>query len=31
MGGFFAILYLYAPAQAAIDGSWKPGDIARVE
>ncbi|MCB1674929.1 MAG: DUF1254 domain-containing protein, partial [Halioglobus sp.] len=25
--GFFAILRLYAPAQAALDGSWKPGDI----
>jgi hypothetical protein len=28
--GFFAILRLYAPKQAAIDGSWKPGDIERV-
>jgi hypothetical protein len=28
--GFFAILRLYAPAQAAIDGSWKPGDIDRI-
>ncbi|HKE47444.1 MAG TPA: DUF1254 domain-containing protein [Rhodanobacteraceae bacterium] len=28
--GFFAILRLYAPAQPAIDGSWKPGDIERV-
>jgi hypothetical protein len=29
--GFFAILRLYAPAQAAIDGSWKPGDIERAK
>jgi hypothetical protein len=29
--GFFAILRLYAPAQAALDGSWKPGDIERVK
>lgn len=29
--GFFAILRLYAPAQAALDGSWKPGDIEKVE
>jgi hypothetical protein len=29
--GFFAILRLYAPAQAAIDGSWKPGDIEKVK
>jgi hypothetical protein len=29
--GFFAILRLYAPTQAAIDGSWKPGDIERVK
>jgi hypothetical protein len=29
--GFFAILRLYAPAQAAIDGTWKPGDIQRVK
>jgi hypothetical protein len=28
--GFFAILRLYAPEKAAIDGSWKPGDIERV-
>jgi hypothetical protein len=28
--GFFAILRLYAPSQAAIDGSWKLGDIERV-
>jgi hypothetical protein len=29
--GFFAILRLYAPAQAAIDGSWKPGDIEKTQ
>jgi hypothetical protein len=29
--GFFAILRLYAPAKAAIDGTWKPGDIERVK
>ncbi|MCD0503342.1 DUF1254 domain-containing protein [Bordetella petrii] len=29
--GFFAILRLYAPSQPALDGSWKPGDIQRVE
>lgn len=29
--GFFAILRLYAPEQAAIDGSWKPGDVERVK
>jgi hypothetical protein len=28
--GFFAILRLYAPAEAALDGSWKPGDIVKV-
>jgi hypothetical protein len=28
--GFFAILRLYLPAAAAIDGSWKPGDIKKV-
>jgi hypothetical protein len=27
--GFFAILRLYAPEQAAIDGSWKLGDVER--
>jgi hypothetical protein len=27
--GFFAILRLYVPEQAAIDFSWKPGDIER--
>jgi hypothetical protein len=25
--GYFAILRLYGPTEAAIDGSWKPGDI----
>ncbi|WP_321932274.1 DUF1214 domain-containing protein [Paraburkholderia guartelaensis] len=29
--GFFAILRLYGPAQAAIDATWKPGDIERVK
>lgn len=29
--GFFAILRLYAPAEAAIDGTWKPGDVEKVE
>lgn len=29
--GFFAILRLYAPAQPALDGSWKPGDIVKAE
>lgn len=29
--GFFAILRLYAPEQAALDGSWKPGDIERAK
>jgi len=24
--GYFAILWLYSPAEAAIDKSWKPGD-----
>jgi hypothetical protein len=28
--GFFAILRLYAPSQAALDGSWKPGDIEKL-
>lgn len=28
--GFFSILRLYAPAQPALDGSWKPGDIEKV-
>lgn len=29
--GFFAILRLYVPAQAAIDGSWKPGDVEKIK
>ncbi|WP_445673030.1 DUF1254 domain-containing protein [Pseudomonas inefficax] len=29
--GFFTILRLYAPAKAAIDGSWKPGDLEKVK
>jgi hypothetical protein len=29
--GYFAILRLYAPTEAAIDKSWKPGDIERVD
>ncbi|HWL11268.1 MAG TPA: DUF1254 domain-containing protein [Planctomicrobium sp.] len=28
--GYFVILRLYVPEQAAIDGSWKPGDIEKV-
>jgi hypothetical protein len=28
--GFFAILRLYAPTAPAIDGSWKPDDIAKL-
>lgn len=28
--GFFAILRLYAPSPPALDGSWKPGDIVKV-
>jgi hypothetical protein len=28
--GFFAILGLYGPTEPAIDRSWKPGDIERV-
>jgi hypothetical protein len=28
--GFFAILRLYAPSATAIDGSWKPGDIEKL-
>lgn len=28
--GFFAILRLYGPTQAAIDFSWKPGDLERL-
>src|SRR5215471_15293624 len=29
--GYFVILRLYAPTEAAIDKSWKPGDIERVD
>ncbi|WP_434583690.1 DUF1254 domain-containing protein [Klebsiella sp. R390] len=29
--GFFSILRLYLPEQAAIDGSWKPGDIEEIK
>ena len=29
--GYFAILRLYGPTQAAIDKSWKPGDIEKVQ
>jgi hypothetical protein len=29
--GYFAILRLYAPTAAAIDKSWKPGDIEKVK
>jgi hypothetical protein len=29
--GFFAILRLYGPSEPAIDFSWKPGDIEKVE
>lgn len=29
--GYFAILRLYGPLEAAIDKSWKPGDIERVK
>jgi hypothetical protein len=27
--GYFAILRLYSPTEAAIDKSWRPGDIER--
>jgi hypothetical protein len=29
--GFFAILRLYGPTEAAIDKSWKPGDVERTQ
>jgi hypothetical protein len=29
--GYFAILRLYSPTEAAIDKSWKPGDIEKVK
>jgi len=28
--GFFAILRLYGPTEAAIDKTWKPGDFTSV-
>lgn len=28
--GFFSILRLYAPSKPAIDGSWKPGDLEKL-
>jgi hypothetical protein len=28
--GFFTILRLYLPAGPAIDGSWKPGDLKKM-
>jgi hypothetical protein len=28
--GYFAILRLYGPTEAAIDKSWRPGDIENV-
>ena len=29
--GYFAILRLYSPTEAAINKSWKPGDIEKVD
>lgn len=29
--GYFAVLRLYGPTEAAIDKSWKPGDIEKVQ
>jgi hypothetical protein len=29
--GYFAILRLYAPTEAAINKSWKPGDIEKTK
>jgi hypothetical protein len=29
--GYFAILRLYSPTEAAIDKSWKPGDVEKVQ
>ena len=29
--GYFAILRLYSPTEAAIDKSWKPGDLEKVQ
>jgi len=28
--GYFAILRLYSPTEAAIDKRWKPGDIEKL-
>ena len=28
--GYFTILRLYSPTQAALDKSWKPGDVEKV-
>ena len=28
--GYFAILRLYSPTEAALDRSWKPGDIEKI-
>jgi hypothetical protein len=29
--GYFAIIRLYGPAEAALNKSWKPGDIEKVK
>jgi len=29
--GFFAILRLYSPTEAAINKSWKPGDFEKLD
>ena len=29
--GYFAILRLYGPTEAAFDKSWKPGDIEKMK
>jgi hypothetical protein len=29
--GYFAILQLYGPTEAALDESWMPGDIVKME
>jgi len=29
--GYFAILRLYSPTEPAIDKSWKPGDIEKIQ
>jgi len=28
-GGFFAVLRLYGPTEAALNRTWKPGDITK--